>query len=526
VLKRRGVKRFMVVTLGTPLLLFGSILVWSEILRHIPVAYDTTRILGPLRADGTVDYVAALRQRYGNVKPEENAAQLLVMLEGVQLFAPRDQQRVLDELKIGPLPQNHRYFESFGRYWLRHPEFTAARKEFYFGRAGPLPIPLPGATPVSSAVTTQPSTSPGHATLPATVQPDSEAYYHRPWHETEFPELANWLSEQDKMLDKVSAVVQRPCYSMPLFFSDREALRNLRLGGIGTTQGLALGLVERAMLKSSRGDIAGCENDLDLARRLGRLVSQGPTVIERLVGVNIESQACRAQASVAAMGTLSRGQAHEMRGHFCALPPSFVVAEAVDCFERWQALDTVTFFARFGSRAGQAEHDATIEPGGIVAPPTNFPTVLRELNRRFDGQLAAATLPRYKDRGPAISRLGKEQDAVDARAGSLESVMLCFGPSYSNAFRQEVASHVRWRLAEVALALAIYHADVGEYPETLEKLERKNLEVPLDIFADGPLHYQKQGNGYLLYSVGPNMIDDGGRGRDEGGDDIAVRAER
>jgi hypothetical protein len=34
--------------------------------------------------------------------------------------------------------------------------------------------------------------------------------------------------------------------------------------------------------------------------------------------------------------------------------------------------------------------------------------------------------------------------------------------------------------------------------------------VPLDIFIDGPLRYQRQGNGYLLYSVGADRNDDGG----------------
>ena len=34
---------------------------------------------------------------------------------------------------------------------------------------------------------------------------------------------------------------------------------------------------------------------------------------------------------------------------------------------------------------------------------------------------------------------------------------------------------------------------------------------PQDIFSGGALHYKPQADGYLLYSVGPNGIDDGGR---------------
>ena len=54
-------------------------------------------------------------------------------------------------------------------------------------------------------------------------------------------------------------------------------------------------------------------------------------------------------------------------------------------------------------------------------------------------------------------------------------------------------------------------------------------EVPKDIFNnDADLHYSRKGDGYLLYSVGENGKDDGGKGYDdrkngEGWDDLAVR---
>ena len=53
-------------------------------------------------------------------------------------------------------------------------------------------------------------------------------------------------------------------------------------------------------------------------------------------------------------------------------------------------------------------------------------------------------------------------------------------------------------------------------------------EVPKDIFSASELHYRQEGGGYLLYSVGINGKDDGGKGYDDrkGGenwDDLAVR---
>ena len=53
--------------------------------------------------------------------------------------------------------------------------------------------------------------------------------------------------------------------------------------------------------------------------------------------------------------------------------------------------------------------------------------------------------------------------------------------------------------------------------------------MPQDAFADAPLRYHRQESGYLLYSVGRNGKDDGGRGEGvragnaELGDDLVVR---
>ncbi len=78
------------------------------------------------------------------------------------------------------------------------------------------------------------------------------------------------------------------------------------------------------------------------------------------------------------------------------------------------------------------------------------------------------------------------------------------------------------RLAEVTLALAAYRAEKGSLPDGLDALAPGYLpEIPDDLFVDKPLHYRREGEGYLLYSVGADMKDDGG----DAEKDIAVRVE-
>jgi hypothetical protein len=74
--------------------------------------------------------------------------------------------------------------------------------------------------------------------------------------------------------------------------------------------------------------------------------------------------------------------------------------------------------------------------------------------------------------------------------------------------------------------LAAYRADHRAYPASLNELAPKYLtRLPCDSFSDRPLHYQKQAAGFLLYSVGPNGVDDGGRTYDSQprGDDLVFR---
>ncbi len=58
-----------------------------------------------------------------------------------------------------------------------------------------------------------------------------------------------------------------------------------------------------------------------------------------------------------------------------------------------------------------------------------------------------------------------------------------------------------------------YKQDKGSYPESLDKLVTAGYlkEIPLDTFSDKPLVYKKTDDDFILYSVGPNFIDDGGQ---------------
>jgi hypothetical protein len=72
------------------------------------------------------------------------------------------------------------------------------------------------------------------------------------------------------------------------------------------------------------------------------------------------------------------------------------------------------------------------------------------------------------------------------------------------------AAHLRLLIVE--LALRSYKCDQGSGPGNLTQLVPKYLrEVPKDPFNGKPLTYRPSGTNWVLYSLGPDLMDDGGK---------------
>ena len=68
------------------------------------------------------------------------------------------------------------------------------------------------------------------------------------------------------------------------------------------------------------------------------------------------------------------------------------------------------------------------------------------------------------------------------------------------------------RLLATELALRCFHADKSCAPARLEELVPAYLsKVPQDPFTGQPMIYRLQATNWLLYSVGPDRVDNGGR---------------
>ena len=84
---------------------------------------------------------------------------------------------------------------------------------------------------------------------------------------------------------------------------------------------------------------------------------------------------------------------------------------------------------------------------------------------------------------------------------------------FEQAHFKAIETETQNALLLTALALHAYRLEKGHYPHTLQELVPTYLQkIPNDPFAlKGPLQYKLQGKTYLLYSVGPDGKDDGGK---------------
>ncbi|MCP2519245.1 hypothetical protein NLC82_03475 [Candidatus Aminicenantes bacterium AC-335-A11] len=85
-------------------------------------------------------------------------------------------------------------------------------------------------------------------------------------------------------------------------------------------------------------------------------------------------------------------------------------------------------------------------------------------------------------------------------------------PNFDTAYIREEITKAVILTAKAGIACKIYYNNYGRFPERLSELVPEILsEVPEDPFTGEPLIYRKTLAGFIVYSVGVNQKDDGGK---------------
>lgn len=108
---------------------------------------------------------------------------------------------------------------------------------------------------------------------------------------------------------------------------------------------------------------------------------------------------------------------------------------------------------------------------------------------------------------------------------SNSSITYSLTPVFEHIKEIVVVNEVENTLLLTSLALFAYKAEHGTYPASLNALTPKYLKmIPDDPFAiSSPLCYKPTNTKYMLYSIGPDGKDDGGKAIDSGQTNSSIR---
>ena len=307
------------------------------------------------------------------------------------------------------------------------------------------------------------------------------------------------------------------------------------------------------MLEIGERKIAEAEEDLLACHRLGRLYGRTPFMVPALVTIAIDSIACQGDARLIESGGLSAARALAYQQQLRQLAPLPSMANVIGTSERYVYLDTVSQVVRERLAPTGALgllgsfFTKPIETAFSHRSAINWNDALVFGNEQFDKVVVAVRQPTVPDRKKALEQFDQELRKMTSEIRDPEKLTASFitavarrdlgrlmgklltgmlMPALQAAFEAENCAHTREALGQLGFALAAYHADHDGYPDSLNALVPKYISrIPHDLYTEGPLHYRREGAGCLLYSVGANGVDDGGRSFDSQprGDDIVLR---
>ncbi|MEM1304977.1 MAG: hypothetical protein AAGG46_08770, partial [Planctomycetota bacterium] len=260
---------------------------------------------------------------------------------------------------------------------------------------------------------------------------------------------------------------------------------------------------------------------------LARATAEGPYWVDQLVAAAIGGIGLDVVHAIVADDQLPPPTARKVFADLSVATPLTQMLRSTDQGERFFAINTILGMGSDTSVLSGWTDDSISEP--LRHTRIDWNIALEDLNNRQDLVLAAARAKSWAARQAAFAAIDDaDQTRGDAISnstmlgGSLlgtrrrsrlmsDLINTGFMSSPSMVFAAEYRVAAQLQLTNIAAALAVHRCEQGGYPETLEALVPNLLPTkPTDTMHGKPIGYRRTDDGYLLYSCGPNGVDDGG----------------
>lgn len=334
----------------------------------------------------------------------------------------------------------------------------------------------------------------------------------KPYNRQGNPELWNdvrrMLAENRGAFPLVEQALARPKCQFPVNW---EAGFDATFPHYGPLRRLTRLLAADAIIQAHDGRMDKAVHSIDLSLRIGKSIPDDPTVISSLVQVAMIKSSTNALRHVLTYRNISEAQANRLHHLLESIDtgPGFVRAMQG---ERVCGLWTFDYVRK---HPGALWH---LTSGGLDSSERFWWAPIGYLQRPFfyadelyclDYMTAGVERSRLTFREAARRRADSSYDPIFPRWAIISNM---FTPVFFRARMEVDAAMAEAAGSRVALALRVYKNRYGSYPRTLDELRAKlGWEIPTDIFSGEDFVYKPQGKGFLLYSIGGNLKDDGAR---------------
>lgn len=384
-----------------------------------------------------------------------------------------------------------------------------------------------------------------------------------PWTREECPLIAKWLDENEQFLETVRrASLRSHAYAAPVSMNDQQLLIYVLLPHVQRSRDIARQLNMRANLRMQEGNFEGAWDDLLTSYRVASHVDKGFTIIERLVATAIRNMT---HETVCTWLSRTPDNATKLAARRQVLMPLLEfsnMADVVDTSERMmnlqlalmivdgatarETIDSVfnpeVLMLNTGS-GGDQEFQLIQELQAARGPLMRYliaggdiNATLKHINSHFDAMTDAMRKPTHQERVLAFQEF-EARTSEDARLSQnglqligefvfasdedyetlpARALLGALSPAISAVNEASTRSIARRATLLAAFDVAVEIKRTGEIPASLSS------ETQLDPYIDLPLRYKVQGGEVVIYSVGQNLTDNGGRtfGEGDGMDDV------
>jgi hypothetical protein len=290
-------------------------------------------------------------------------------------------------------------------------------------------------------------------------------------------------------------------------FSDFHAVkRSLAATGsslpdFAQVRALSRDIAYRAVWEGTQGNVEEAIVWVTAGMRLANDLTAHPTTMAQLIRIAIAANALQALQDI-----LSENELPD------SLPPEF--------FEELAGLrnrkNLATFF-----KGERCYGDALYTNMSLVANPLSRTLTIRPSQLKQNellSQLADAVLEEDYEKRKILLTPIDEFASSAAKMSTIRALLNPFHlmvkvcmPAYARISSACDRGIAEADLCGMAIALKKYKGMHGGYPDALTSLVPVFLEtLPQDPFCGEPYCYRREGDGFLLYSVGDNGVDDGG----------------